>query len=177
MKCFKKIEIKNWELIAKKISLFIDTTDILKKKYSWNTVDTSSILSRVPELQTAFEKYNLIIKTSAIIYRSPLYQGGIHIDSGVGIRALIPIKNCEGSYTKFFEIDQSKIEIKYGKDGDKFFHIPQQSVLKEIGSIETVEPFMFNPQIPHGVYTNRNLEPRLTFTVGFTRSPIELLNF
>jgi len=175
MMCFKKIEIENWKIISEKIFYFINTTDILKKKHSWNTINTENMLKLVPELQKSFEKYNLIIKTSAVIYRPPKYQGGIHIDSGVGIRALIPIQNCEESYTKFFEVDQSKIETKYGKDGDRYFHIPPSAVLKEIASIETVEPFMFDPQIPHGVYTNNNLRPRLTFTIGFNRSPVELL--
>jgi hypothetical protein len=66
----------------------------------------------VPELQEAFEKYDLFIKTSAVIYRPPFYCGGVHIDGGIGIRMLMPIKNCRGSYTKFFNVDRSKIEIR-----------------------------------------------------------------
>jgi len=175
MNCYKHIEIENWKDISEKIFYFVKNTDILKKRHSWNTVKPSIMLEAVPELQNVFERYNLVVKTTAIIYRPPRYQGGIHIDSGKGIRVLLPIRNCEGSYTKFFKVDESKIEIKHGGEGDQYYHIPSDAVLKEIGSVETVKPFVFNPQIPHGVYANRNLEPRLTFTIGFDRSPTELL--
>lgn len=175
MKCFRKIEIENWKIISEKLYDFVTGTDILKNKYSWNTVDSTKLIEQIPELQLAFDKFDIIIKMTAVMYRPPLYQGGIHIDSGIGIRALIPIKNCKGSYTKFFEVDKSKITTRYTKDGSLYFHVPPGAVLTEIDSIESIEPFMFNPQIPHGVYTNNSLEPRLTFTIGFDRSPIELL--
>jgi hypothetical protein len=177
MKCFCPLNLKNWNIISNKTYEFILKTEILKNQWSWNSINLELFLKEVPELSDLFVNLNLQIKMAAIIYRKPFYQGGIHIDSGTEIRALIPIKNCEGSYTKFFEIDKNKIETIYGKSGDVFYHVPPAAVIKEIASIETIQPFIFNPQIPHGVFTNPKCKmPRLTLTVGFDRSPVELLS-
>ena len=176
MKCYKKIEIADWKKIADQTYNYILTTGILKKCYSWNTVNSDVLIKNVPELIEKFEHFNLKIKMTAIIYRQPFYQGGIHIDSGKDIRALIPIKNYEGSYTKFFDVDKTKIVKKYGKDGDQFYQIPDSAILNEIDSIESNSPFFFNPQIPHGVFTNpKCCSPRITLTIGFDRSPEEFL--
>jgi hypothetical protein len=175
--CFKKIELTDWEDLSNGVDNYIQTTDILQKKYSWNTIDSAEILDKIPMLETIFSVYNLKVKTVAIIFRSPLSRGGIHIDSGVGIRALIPIRNYQGSYTKFFDVDKSKIQIKTGAAGDRYYDIPKSAIIAEIASVETITPIVFDPQVPHGVWTNPNLYgPRLTLTIGFNRSPRELLS-
>jgi hypothetical protein len=176
MKCYQPIEVPNWKIISEKVYNFVIDTDIIKNQFSWNTINPKMLFKSVEELESSFDHLNLKIKTTAIIYRKPFYQGGIHIDSGIGIRALIPIRNYEGSYTKFFDVDNDKIKISYGKEGDKFYQIPNSAVKKEIASIESKIPFVFNPQIPHGVYTNLHCNlPRLTLTIGFDKSPEELL--
>jgi hypothetical protein len=175
--CFKKIELADWEDLSSSVDNYIQTTDILQKKYNWNTIDSVEILGKIPMLKTIFSVYDLKVRTVAIILRSPLSRGGIHIDSGVGVRALIPIKNCQGSYTKFFDVDKSKIQIKIGADGDQYYHIPESAVTAEIASVETITPIVFDPQVPHGVWTNPTCHsPRLTLTIGFNRSPRELLS-
>jgi len=175
--CFKRIELTNWEELSKKVDNYIQTTDILQKKYSWNTIDSKEILDKIPMLKTMFLEFDLKVKTIAVIFRSPLSSGGVHVDSGIGVRALIPIKNCRGSYTKFFDVDKSKIQLTTGAAGDMYHHIPESAIISEIASVETITPIMFDPQVPHGVWTNPNLySPRLTLTIGFNRSPRELLS-
>jgi hypothetical protein len=175
--CFKKIELPNWEELSSKVDSYIQTTDILQKKYTWNTIDSKEILDKIPMLETMFSEFDLKVKTIAVIFKSPLSRGGVHIDSGIGVRALIPIKNCQGSYTKFFDVDKSKIQLKTGAAGDTYYYIPESAIKTEIVSVETITPIMFDPQVPHGVWTNPNIySPRLTLTIGFNRPPRELLS-
>lgn len=175
--CFKKIELTNWEELSDRVENYVQTTDILQKRYSWNTIDSTEILDKIPMLETMFSVYNLKVKTVAVIFRSPFAKGGVHIDSGTGVRALIPIKNCQGSYTKFFEVDRSKMQLATGAAGDRYYYIPEDAIKKEIGSVETTTPIVFDPQVPHGVWTNpKSYYPRLTLTIGFDRSPRELLS-
>lgn len=168
MICYRKIDLERWENIALKVYDFVLETSILKDRHSWNTLDVGLLRSRIPGLFEAFGKLNLTVANAAIIYRRPFYQGGVHIDSGTGVRALIPVNNCAGSYTKFFEVDRSMIQKDQGKEQDVFYHIPDCAIVKEIASIETTTPFVFDPKIPHGVFTNPVCTgPRLTLTVGF----------
>ena len=177
MKCYQPIEIPNCKIISEKVYNFVIDTDIIKNQFSWNTINLNMLFKSVEELETSFDHLNLKIKTIAVIFRSPLSRGGVHIDSGIDVRALIPIKNCQGSYTKFFNVDKSKIQLKTGAAGDQYYHIPEGAIISEIASVETITPIVFDPQVPHGVWTNPNLySPRLTLTIGFNRSPRELLN-
>jgi hypothetical protein len=177
MLCFKKIEIDHWETISDQVYKFVLDTDILDKKHSWNHLDVDVFLKKIPQLVDSFDQHGLQISTAAIIYRRPFYQGGVHIDSGTGIRALIPVKNYHGSYTKFFEVKKNNYNVVQGKEQDKFVEIPNSAIIKEIASVESTTPFVFDPKIPHGVFTNpRCVFPRLTLTVGFSRSPVEFLN-
>jgi hypothetical protein len=175
--CFKKIELTDWEEISTRFDNYIQTTDILQKKYSWNTINYAEVLDKIPMLGTIFSRYNLTVNFVAVVHRSPFARGGIHIDNGTGIRALIPIRNCQGSYTKFFDVDKSKMQLQIGATGDQYHYIPATAVKTEIASVETITPIVFDPQVPHGVWTNPNCcGPRLTLTIGFTRSPRELLS-
>ena len=175
--CFKKIELTDWEDLSSKVDNYIQTTDILQKKYNWNAINSIEILDKIPMLKTIFSVYDLKVRTVAIILRSPLSRGRIHIDQRVGVRALVPIKNCQGSYTKFFDVDKSKIQIEIGDNGVQYYHIPDSAVIAEIASVETITPIVFDPQVPHGIWTNPTCHsPRLTLTVGFNRSPRELLS-
>jgi hypothetical protein len=168
MICYKYIDLENVDKISHDVYKFVIENAITKNRHSWNTLDIGWFLKKVPILTESFGKLNLTISNAAIIYRPPLYQGGVHIDSGTELRALLPVSNCAGSYTKFFEIDHNAIKISQGKENDMFYYVPDSAVRKEIASVETVVPFIFDPKIPHGVFTNPLcMQPRLTLTVGF----------
>ena len=168
MICYRKIDLEQWEDIAHQVYDFVLETSILETRHSWNTLDVDVLKCQIPDLFEAFGRLNLTVSNAAIIYRRPFYQGGVHIDSGTGIRALIPVNNCVGSYTKFFEINRSMIQKEQGMEQDVFYLVPNHAIVKEIASIETTTPFVFDPKIPHGVFTNPACTgPRLTLTVGF----------
>jgi hypothetical protein len=177
MKVYEFLTIDNQELIADKLyNYIVNHTDILKTKYDWNTLNLKEVLSFVPELVESCAKLvNHPIKMIAVIYRASGDDGKIHIDQGAAkYRLLMPVKNCQGTYTKFYDLNGNNVKELFNPNGNSYLTIEQTNPMPEIGCIELTQPIVFNSKIPHGVYTNPNLiEPRLSVTIGFNDYPIE----
>jgi hypothetical protein len=169
---FKFISVEQQQLISDKLyDYVIHHTDILKNAWQWNTLKKDDVLKFVPELAAELRKIiDADITMIAIVYRKPNEQGGIHIDNGRATRVLWPVRNCAGSYTKFFDLNGNGVIEKFGKEGDRFLDIGKTFPLKEIAAVELTSPVVFDSGIPHGVYTNPILdEPRLTATIAFNK--------
>ena len=177
MKIYNFVSVENQEYISNKLYEYIVTkTDILKTKYDWNTLNVKSVLEFIPELKTECDKLiNHPIELIAVIYRSPNDREKIHIDDGHSVyRLLWPVKNCKGSFTKFYDINGNKVLQKFNPNGNKFLSIMRDAPFIELDSVELTRPLVFNTKIAHGVFTNPNCtEPRLSVTIGFGNYPIE----
>jgi len=108
----------------------------------------------------------------AIFYTPPKFNGGIHIDwGGYHYRFLMPVYNCTGSHTKFFDLNGNNVVEKYSNEQEKtnpYLQIEERNPLIEIASVETTTPMIIHVKTPHGIYNNpKSTEPRLTCTVGF----------
>lgn len=187
---FKYMPDGNYSLISEKIYSYIaNHTDILTTKPPradwpyWYLESNENIQNYYPELIDYFNSLNLQIKYAVIIYSPPGVQGMVHIDGYtrtskddmLPLRCLWPIKNCEGSFTKFFDVDPTAVEEKFLPNG-----IPYLEVLPgpktEIGSLELVKPVIFNPNIAHGIFTNPDcVDGRISLTVGFYNPDDQLL--
>jgi hypothetical protein len=169
---FKHISVENQQLISDKLyDYVINHTHILKMAWLWNTLKKNDVLKFVPELAVELRKIiDADIRMISIIYRKPNHQGGIHIDFGGATRVLWPVRNCAGSYTKFFDLNGNEVIEKKGQEGDRFLDIVPTFPLTEIAAVELTSPIVFDSGIPHGVYTNPTLhEPRLTVTISFSK--------
>lgn len=177
MDLFKFLTVSNQELIADKLyDYVINHTNILETKYDWNTLNRAEVLEFVPELVTECTKLvNHPIVMISVIYRSPGEGGKIHIDQGPAkYRLLWPVRNCQGSYTKFYDLNGNQVKEIFNPNGNSFLTIDTVNPMPEIASVELTSPVIFNSKVPHGVYTNPALnEPRLSVTIGFGAYPIE----
>jgi len=177
MELYKFLTVENQALISKKLyDYVINHTDILETKYDWNTLNLKEVLSFVPELVTECAKLiNHPIVLVSIIHRSPGEGGKIHIDQGPAkYRLLWPVSNCQGSYTKFYDLNGNSVRELFNPNGNSFLTIGKTYPMPEIASVELTQPIVFNSKVPHGVYTNPLLtEPRLSATIGFGTFPIE----
>jgi hypothetical protein len=177
MKVYNFVTVENQEVISNKFYEYVVTqTNILETKYDWNTLKIDKVKKHVPELFAECAKLvNHPIDLISVIHRSPREQGKIHIDDGPSIyRLLWPVKNCQGSYTKFFDIGNNQVKLIHNPNGNKFLTIERTHPFIEIASVELAKPLIFNTKIAHGVYTNPACnEPRLSVTIGFGNYPIE----
>ena len=179
MKPYKFINCNRVNEISKKLYEYVvNETDILEKKWEWNTLNLPKVLLYVPELQEECSKIIPVpITMIAIVYRSPGKEWGVHIDTGnYNYRLLWPVKNCEGSYTRFFDANGNIAMPRLGLEGDIYTELRSDYPLIEIDAVELTSPIIFNTRIPHGVFTNpKCTEPRLSVTIGFNNFPLETL--
>jgi len=179
MKTYKFLSIADHELITKKLYEYvINHTDILEKKWDWNTLDRNAVLEAIPELAVACSQIiDHPITMISIVHRSPGASGGVHVDVGnYDYRVLWPVANCQGSYTRFFDLNGNKLVEAIGAEGDTFLTIEKKNPLIEIDAVELTAPVVFSTRTPHGVFTNpKCTESRLTATLGFGKFPLEQL--
>ena len=180
MKVFRYLDIDDHQIVSEKLYHYIETeTDILTKKWAWTTLQTNDVLKHIPELEQKLQPFNFSkIYQISIIYRSPGVQGPPHIDSKKLVRALWPVKNCEGSFTKFFDLNGNDVISKLDDEGNSYLHIEAKNPMPEIHAVELVRPIVFNTGVPHGVYTNPKLTgPRISATIAFVQQPKDFLQF
>lgn len=179
----------NHALISEKIySYIVNHTDILKTKSPrddwgfWYSVSNENIQTYCPELIDYFDSLDLQIKYVVIIYSPARVEGMVHIDGNtrlgnddLPLRCLWPIKNCEGSFTKFFDVSQTTVEEKILSSGYPYLEV-LPGPMTEIGGLELVKPIIFNPNVAHGIFTNPNCdEGRISLTVGFNNTDDQIL--
>jgi hypothetical protein len=166
---YKFIDISNHEAISSKIYDYILTkTDILLGKAIWNWANDKEIISLVPELKTALDNLNLEVERISVIKAEARANIRMHIDYDREPRLLWPIRNCQGSYTKFFNVDPANVIEQRGVKNDIYYLILKPETAVQIDSLELVAPVMFKPWVAHGVWTNPMCnEPRLTMTIKF----------
>lgn len=168
MKCYQYIEYEHHEIISKKLYEYIvNKTNILNLRETWTTANLLEILNHVPEFDDFFIKYNIIPLKAAIIRVSPdTVDQWPHVDDTKSLRLLWPVINCQGSFTKFFKSDSSKIVTKLTGSGVNYHSFISDSYI-EIDRVEVIKPIVINPAIPHQVFLNPNIkEPRITFTIA-----------
>lgn len=175
---YKFFTVKNQEELSGKIYNYLkDHTDVFTKKLSWLNIDIKNLIEHIPEFEEAMKVVtDSPISFASVIYKAPGHDGGEHIDYSRAVRVLFPIKNCQGSYTKFFDLNGNSVR-DVRTDVATWIEIDRKFPLKEIASVELTQPIVFDSGVPHGVFTNPLCnDPRLTITVGFVHEPRSYLD-
>lgn len=178
MTLYKHLQVPHHKLISEKLYWYIkDCTPILEEKQFWNDLSVEDVLIAVPELKEYVDSQNLEIAQISAIYVEPNAGDNIHIDFNTDIRILWPVNNCEGSYTRFFDIDPKQVQIRRLPNGIWYKRISQKPPYTQLGELELTSPVLFNPGIAHAIFTNPTCSnPRLTVTIKFTTSIDYLLH-
>ena len=177
MKCYKKLDIPNHQIISDKMYDFVvNKTKILQKGIFWTYVNVFQVFDEIPDLKVITDSLDINVAAMAVIWAPPGLEGAIHIDYGKDTRILWPIKNCEGSYTRFFNVDPSYVEVARLPNNEPYYIITQPEPYEVLDNLELTQPAVFDSSIAHGVYTNpMYTEPRLTFTIRSKQSLSHLM--
>jgi hypothetical protein len=168
---YKFLEISHYNLISNRIyDYIVNNTDILDNAHTWHYLNHLDVLEKVPELKSALGQLNLTPCMMAIITCEPDSNVKVHIDSGPTTRFLWPIKNCNESFTKFYNVPQEHIVERKGPEGDTYFEITSLENSTFVDQINLTSPVVFTPKIPHGVWPNTRLGKRISLTIQFKES-------
>jgi hypothetical protein len=176
---YREFYIPNYESISTKIyNHIISHTDVTYKKDFWTAIGVYDFLNDIPEVGEVLDELNLSIRCIGVIYVPPNIDANklMHIDSKKEIRGLLPVKNCNGSYTKFYDYgDQTLLQLDTGNG--EFYYCPENVELcKEIGRFELTTPVFIDTSILHTVEVNPNINDyRISVSLGFDNPPKDLL--
>lgn len=173
---YRFLDVDQQQLISDKLYQYVAGNQRLSNQWGWLKTDHNKVLDRVPELATELSKFidSKITMITILRYR-PHEDGIVHLDLGSHIhRVLWPVANCQGSYTKFYNVNGNRIRTYNGKQSDRYLAPENKFPLKEIDSVELTKPILFNTKICHRALVNPVLtEPRITCTIGFERTNLE----
>jgi hypothetical protein len=166
---YKFLDIPEYRSIADKVYAYIvNNTDIISTNAFWNWTNQQELLAQIPELKLALDNLHLEVQRISIVKVEPKQHIRIHIDWDKEPRILWPIRNCQGSHTKFFKIDPDNVIEQRGVKGDTYYLITRPELAEQIDSLELTAPVVFTPGVAHGVWPNPDYnEPRLTMTIKF----------
>lgn len=178
MKNYQYLDIPNHEVISNKIYDFLITNYDIEKFIFWNEIDYKKLLNTIHDFKNAIDTLKLSIKSIAIIKTK--VNGNIHVDYNDinlgGPRLLWPIKNCNGSETRFFDVKQEWLETVFLENNIAYNKINNPSPLNQIDQFELSRPVVFNPQVAHGIYCNPiYIEDRISMTISTNEPLIEYL--
>jgi hypothetical protein len=170
----KFLDVPGHEVIGAAVyDYVVHHTDILQAPVFWNWLNHEDLLTHVPELKHWLDKQNFKVDHISIIYIEYPAEDLTHIDDDQNLRILWPIKNCQHSYTVFYDISKKYWYQELGNggpaDNGAYHHAVKPNCPRtELGHVELVQPVVFNPALAHNVILSKPLEgPRLSMTIGF----------
>ena len=170
--------------ISQKLNLFAEQhTDILqnpiRKTLIYGIVPDFDLINlEVPELMELCDWVGAkpIRYMFLQIKPKPAWHPGLdpyHIDpTPTRVNLLLPVRNCEGSITRFIDVPNKWFKKTWLEDRQKFhYENLYKGTYEEFemaGEFELNNAYLFNVGYPHGVLCNPNIkEPRISFSVVF----------
>lgn len=188
MQYWKRADIGNFQVYAKELMDYYASSpqNFVNMKNSnnfWTPVKheyLADFLYRCPELAKGISIYGDVNEVAILTLYTD--SSTLHIDhvSGrnefVQARLNLPILNCKGSITSFYEMDDSiyaKGILNSGKT--RYWPAPLRSKLIPVDSVEVTEPTILRTSVPHTVFCTACGFPRITLTISFKEDLVKYL--
>jgi hypothetical protein len=169
---WKHIDIGDYHAYASSMMQYIDSKINLDTCKFWNPLLKGDAIMCMPELVKGLSAYGEI-KEMAVLVLRPDLQSTLHIDhtaglnNGVKARINLPILNCEGSVTSFYNLQpEHEKNHKTNAGGTKYWPLEYRLLLTPVSSVELISPTILRISEPHTVFCNTNKYPRITLTVS-----------
>lgn len=177
--CFKHIDLPGWEEVSSSVLKWtLENTDFCtNKKYrGWTSIRTQKLLEEVPEINELFEVAGFKITNISFFLRNNCLTSPPHSHVGDDLaRINIPILNCKGTFTKFYESTEIE-ELVYNAQGSPLTQLPSFNNVKEIASCEINVPTVLSVKTLHSVIIPPGtVFPRIMISVKVDPDPIYLL--
>ena len=165
MKYYKYLDIEYKEF-SKKLGLYVREN---KNKFNsfWTHLNTPLILEQIPETQKMFDPLHITVRHISIIitYNTNVIEG-IHKDyTDVDLRINVPIINCQGSTTNFYQTN-TEPEVRMLDNGIPYY-IYDYKDCKLVDSFCLDRPAILRVRELHQVIANKNKLPRISCTIEF----------
>jgi hypothetical protein len=173
---FRTFEIEGVEEIQRAVLGFLqDLPRVFRRETgaNLNKLVHKDLLSECPCLADVLAPYGLKCVEAYAFVMYDQASCSIHSDAiPQQARLNIPILNCEGTLTKFYECEK-QIQVPHFT-GVKVFNY---FGCREVASVEVTQPTLLRVSMPHYVALSPGQPlPRITISLGFDRDPVFLLD-
>jgi hypothetical protein len=179
-KIWKYLDIDAHQAISDEVYQYLaDYTDVLLGEKYFVDQSIHHMLRHCPLLAEFLNSCYLVPERLATITCLSHDEINIHKDfdgEDPYVRILWPVKNCQGSKTKFWKVPSGAGHLTIGgygtRDGSGITSIafPKNDDYEVIDEFELSSPLVFDGSVAHSIHPNPNLSGlRVSFTIGFDR--------
>jgi hypothetical protein len=178
---FREINIPHYDSIVQKSLDFVKQNRTIfyreKSKANFYWLDFSKYRLAVPEIEVAFDEYNLKCTAAAAHVMYHPSHSGMHSDNIINrSRINLPLLNCKNTFTNFYS--GCNVESWHNKDNGLIGYIvtnENEAILED--SIELKQATVFRVSEPHTIkFAETNPVPRISLTLSFDTNPVYLLD-
>jgi hypothetical protein len=168
MEYYKKIDFKNYDAITSKTLSYLETKThhMDRSKYigPYIPIDVRGYLEHVPELPEALAEYGLFVETISVYLMWKPGDVKPHIDyTGNKARINLPILNCEGTYTKFYNnLITKRMKLNTGAT----YTVNKNPHPNCVDQIEMTQAAIVRVSAGHSVEMIAENYPRITLTIS-----------
>ena len=172
---YKFLDVNNHQHISDEVYEYVvNHTDILKPQdpVFFTDTDVQHTLTHTPLLQNFLQQRSLVPTKFSIIVAPADMIPYLHVDTkDAFVRILWPVKNCQGSKTKFYDVPRKYLKLsRLPNEGVFYYDIIKQHNWQLIDEFELTCPLVFDAGVAHAVHPSPNsTEHRISFSVGFDR--------
>jgi hypothetical protein len=178
MEYWKQIELSNIETIIAKTKEYIETktTHLDKKTFRgpFNALDNHTFKNFMPELIASLREHGLFYEDANVYVMWNNQDALPHKDyTGAIGRLNIPILNCEGTYTTFYEnLKTRRLMLPTGNP----YYLTTNKDYVEASRVEMLKPAICRISEGHSVIMDEERRPRIMLTISTIPDAGLLLN-
>lgn len=189
MNYWKYVDAGNYEVYAAKLyDKFVNENEtffVPREPYSfWNPLNNAGkeqLRADIPELDYLSDTYGPINEVALLVLYSD--SSTIHTDhtvgrnAGVKARLNIPVLNCAGTTTAFYDFtgpDMANHVTNPG--GTKIWPAEFRTTKTPVSTVELCKPAILRTSAPHTVFCTNDQFPRVSMTVSFKTDLVHLLD-
>jgi hypothetical protein len=168
MEYWKRIKLSNIDtIISKSLDYVMQNTHHMEKgkfRGPFISISNQEYLKHVPEIHEALREHKLFFEDVNIYMMWQNSDIMPHKDYTAAIgRINIPLLNCSGSHTIFYEgLKAKRLMLPTGNP----FYATVNKDYKEVTRVEITEPTIVRVSQGHSVDMNVDLVPRITLTIA-----------
>lgn len=172
---FRSFEVSGVEEIQRVVLEFLqDLPRVFRRETgaNLNKLVHRDLISACPSVVDVMAPYGLRCTEAYAFVMYDQASCSIHSDAiPHKARLNIPILNCAGTFTKFYECDRQIVVPHFtGARVSNYFGC------REVAEVEVVQPTLLNVSMPHYVCLKPGQQlPRITLSLGFDKDPVFLL--
>ena len=163
MKYFKYLDL-DWEPVSKKLKQFVlENKELVEyDNPGWKVIKSQKIYLLYPDIIRMLQPLN-VLPISVNLFITHSAKTGIHKDATPhnSRRILIPIMNCENSFTRFYTTEQD-VPLQYQPNGVPYYGNINPDLCTLVGECQLDRAVAINPRELHSILCDELFLPRIS---------------